>query len=47
MRRIGSVKVWAIVGVAAVIAIVGVLTAQSLGTAGLTAKQPSAQSAPA
>jgi hypothetical protein len=47
MRQIGSVKIWATVGVAAAIAIVGVLTAQSLGTAGLTAKRPAADSAPA
>ena len=47
MQQIGSVKVWAIEGVAAAVAIVGVLTAQSLSTTGLTAKQPAAESAPA
>ena len=47
MRRIRSLKVWAIMGVVAAIAIVGLLTAESLSTTGPTTKQPAAEFAPA
>ncbi len=38
MRRIGSVKIWAIVGVAAAIAFVGLMAAELMRTTALTTK---------
>ena len=47
MWRIRSLKVWAIIGVVAAIAMVGFLSAESLSTTGPITKQPAAEFAPA